>query len=97
MEVRDAETGQSLLLNTRRSVVRQAYAKAAGDRKAAFNSLARSGKVDVIDVSTDGDALRCAGAVLSAARIAAEAGAMNFSRLRGSHCQSFRWPPPRRR
>jgi uncharacterized protein (DUF58 family) len=34
--------------------VRDAYAKAGASRKAAFGSLARSGKVDVIDVSTDG-------------------------------------------
>lgn len=54
IEVRDAETGKSVLLNSRRSVVRDTYARVAAERKSAFMSLARSGKVDVIDVSTDG-------------------------------------------
>src|SRR5262249_9568348 len=54
MEGRDAGTGKSFLLNTRRSAGREAYGKAASERKAAFTSLARSGKVDVIEVSTDG-------------------------------------------
>jgi uncharacterized protein (DUF58 family) len=54
VEVRDAETGKPYLINTRRASVRDAYARAAIERKSAFTSLARSGKVDMIDVSTDG-------------------------------------------
>jgi uncharacterized protein (DUF58 family) len=54
LAVRDAESGSSILLNTRRPAVRHAYANAAVARKAAFKSMTRSGKVDVIDVSTDG-------------------------------------------
>jgi uncharacterized protein (DUF58 family) len=54
IEVEDAETGKHFLLDTRRSAVRQAYAAAGARRKAAFTALARSGKVDLIDVSTDG-------------------------------------------
>src|SRR5262245_48514750 len=54
VEVEDAETGKHFLLDTRRPAVRTAYGAAAARRKAAFASLARSGKVDVIEVSTDG-------------------------------------------
>jgi hypothetical protein len=54
VEVEDAETGAHFLLDTRRASVREAYAAAAIKRKAAFTALARSGKVDLIDVSTDG-------------------------------------------
>jgi uncharacterized protein (DUF58 family) len=57
LEVLDAETGKTYLVNTRRGSVRDAYATAANERKAAFTQLARSGKVDVIDVSTDGSHL----------------------------------------
>jgi uncharacterized protein (DUF58 family) len=54
VELKDAESGKSMLLNTNRASVRDSYATAAVERKQAFTSLARSGKVDVIDVSTDG-------------------------------------------
>src|SRR5438093_89660 len=54
IEVEDAETGKHFLLDTRRASVRDAYAAGAAKRKAAFTALARSGKVDLIDVSTDG-------------------------------------------
>jgi len=54
IEVEDAETGSHFLLDSRRASVREAYAAAAAKRKAGFTALARSGKVDLIDVSTDG-------------------------------------------
>lgn len=54
VELKDAESGKSVLLNTSRASVRDSYARAAVERKSTFTSLARSGKVDVIDVSTDG-------------------------------------------
>lgn len=54
VEVEDAETGAHFLLDTRRASVRAAFAGAAAGRKAAFTALARSAKVDLIDVSTDG-------------------------------------------
>ncbi len=54
LEIQDAETGKHLLLDTRRASVREAFASAAAQRKSEFANLARSGKVDLIDVSTDG-------------------------------------------
>jgi uncharacterized protein (DUF58 family) len=54
LEVSDAETGKHLLIDTRRAAVREAFAAAAAQRKAEFQSLARSGRVDLIEVSTDG-------------------------------------------
>ncbi len=54
LEVEDAETGKHLLIDTRRASVREAFATAADERRAAFQSLARSGKVDLIEVTTDG-------------------------------------------
>ena len=54
IEIEDAETGRHLLVDTRKSAVRHGFAAAAGRRKLAFDSLARSSRVDVIDVSTDG-------------------------------------------
>lgn len=54
LQIQDAETGKHLLLDTRRVSVREAYALASAQRKSEFANLARSGKVDLIDVSTDG-------------------------------------------
>jgi uncharacterized protein (DUF58 family) len=54
IEIEDAETGKHLLVNSRRNSVREAYALAAVRRKEEFASLTRSGRVDLIDVSTDG-------------------------------------------
>ena len=54
IEIEDAEAGRHLLIDTRRRSVREAYAAAARRRKEAFAALARSGRVDLIDVSTDG-------------------------------------------
>lgn len=54
VQVADAETGGHLLVDTRRAAVRAAFAAAAADRRAAFGALARSGRVDLIEVGTDG-------------------------------------------
>ncbi len=53
----DAETGQQVLLDTRRADVRSRFAEQVRDRRAAFDLLARATRTDVIDVGTDGDHL----------------------------------------
>lgn len=54
LEVQDAETGQRLLLDTGRAAVREAYAAAARQRREAIRQLAASGRIDLVEVSTDG-------------------------------------------
>jgi uncharacterized protein (DUF58 family) len=54
VELEDAETGRRLLLDTFSSPVRAAYAEAAQKRREALRQLARSSRVDLIEVSTDG-------------------------------------------
>lgn len=54
LEVEDAETGEHLLLDTNSPAVRSAYAADARRRRAEFLQLARSGRIDVIEVGTDG-------------------------------------------
>jgi uncharacterized protein (DUF58 family) len=54
VEMEDAETGQQLLIDTSRSAVRQAYAEQANQRRERFRQLARSARVDLIEVGNDG-------------------------------------------
>jgi uncharacterized protein (DUF58 family) len=54
LEVQDAETGQRVLVDTGRAAVRQAYAAAALQRRAALRQLAASSRMDLVEVSTDG-------------------------------------------
>jgi uncharacterized protein (DUF58 family) len=54
LELEDAETGQRLLLDTDRAAVRDAFRRAAEQRRAALRQLARQSRVDLIEVSTDG-------------------------------------------
>jgi len=54
LEVEDAETGRHLLLDTLSRQVRQAFAAAARQRRQTLQQLARSARVDLIEVATDG-------------------------------------------
>ncbi|MEI8011447.1 MAG: VWA domain-containing protein, partial [Candidatus Omnitrophota bacterium] len=53
LELEDAETGESVCVDTFNSAVRDAYARAAKERLTARNKLFRSMNVDHIDISTD--------------------------------------------
>lgn len=54
VDVRDAETGQTLLIDTSDADFRQAHLAAAQARRAAARQLANAAGADWIDVSTDG-------------------------------------------
>jgi uncharacterized protein (DUF58 family) len=54
LELEDAETGRHLILDTFSRAVRDAYAAAAQRRRETMRELARSSRVDLIEVSTDG-------------------------------------------
>jgi uncharacterized protein (DUF58 family) len=54
LELEDAETGNHFLLDTFSREVRQAYATAARRRREVIRQLARSSRVDLIEVSTEG-------------------------------------------
>jgi len=54
LELEDAETGARLLLDTNSAKVRAAYAAAAGRRRERIEQLARSSRIDLVEVSTDG-------------------------------------------
>ncbi len=54
LQLEDAETGELLLLDTRRAALRQAYAEEARRRREQLRQLARSARVDLIEVWTDG-------------------------------------------
>ena len=54
LELEDAETGQHLVLDTFSRKVRTAYAEAARKRREHIRQLARSARIDLIEVSTDG-------------------------------------------
>ena len=54
LEVEDAETGARALVDTGSAAVRAAYAAAARRRRGEFLQLARSARIDVIEVATDG-------------------------------------------
>jgi uncharacterized protein (DUF58 family) len=54
LQLEDAETGQQLLLDTRSKRLRQEFARRAAQRREELKQLARSARVDVIEVSTEG-------------------------------------------
>jgi uncharacterized protein (DUF58 family) len=54
LELEDAETGERLVLDTFSRRVREAYAEQARKRREKVNQLARSSRIDLIEVSTDG-------------------------------------------
>jgi uncharacterized protein (DUF58 family) len=54
LEVEDAETGRRLLLDTASPAVRAAHAEGSRQRRDTLRQLARSSRVDLIEVSTDG-------------------------------------------
>src|SRR5262245_7540504 len=57
LELEDAETGERLLLDTNSRRVREAYARAALQRREALRELTRSARVDLVEVTTDGSHL----------------------------------------
>jgi uncharacterized protein (DUF58 family) len=54
VQLEDAETGAQVLLDTSSAAVRRAYAERARARRDAIRQLTRSGRVDLIEVATDG-------------------------------------------
>lgn len=54
IELRDAETGERAVVDSGRVAVRDAVAQLSQRRLQDFHSLARSGRVDTIEISTDG-------------------------------------------
>ncbi|MFL5330154.1 MAG: DUF58 domain-containing protein [Gemmataceae bacterium] len=54
VQLADAETGGTVLLNTSKPSVREAYARAAGSRRETVNAMLRSAGVDIVDISTAG-------------------------------------------
>jgi uncharacterized protein (DUF58 family) len=54
LELEDAETGRQVLVDTSRPEVRAAYADQARRRREHMRQLARSARVDLIEVATDG-------------------------------------------
>jgi uncharacterized protein (DUF58 family) len=54
LELEDAETGRHIVLDTFSAEVRAAYAEGARRRRETLRQLARSSRVDLIEVSTDG-------------------------------------------
>jgi uncharacterized protein (DUF58 family) len=54
LQLEDAETGQYVLLDTSSKSVRQEFAHRAAQRREALQQAARSARVDVIEVSTEG-------------------------------------------
>ncbi len=57
LELEDAETGERLLVDTGSRAVREAWAKAAAERREAVRQVARSAAIDLVEVSTGGDHL----------------------------------------
>jgi uncharacterized protein (DUF58 family) len=57
LELEDAETGRWFLLDTGNRQVRRAYAEAAIRRREQLAQLARTARVDLVEVSTDGSHL----------------------------------------
>jgi uncharacterized protein (DUF58 family) len=54
LEVRDAETGQTFLIDTSQPAARTVLEKRTHDRMETLRQLARSARIDLIEVSTDG-------------------------------------------
>jgi uncharacterized protein (DUF58 family) len=54
VSLEDAETGEQVMLDTTSRKVREAYARAAQDRRAQLQQLMRSAQIDLVEASTDG-------------------------------------------
>src|SRR5262249_57283353 len=54
LQLQDPETGRYVLLDTAARRVREAFARQARQRREGLRQLARSARVDLIEVSTDG-------------------------------------------
>jgi uncharacterized protein (DUF58 family) len=54
LQLEDSETGERVLLDTGRRRVRDHFARQAQERRERLRQLARSSRVDLIEVSTDG-------------------------------------------
>jgi uncharacterized protein (DUF58 family) len=54
LHLEDAENGRNLLVDTGSRKVREAYARMARERRERLRLLARSARIDLIEVSTDG-------------------------------------------
>jgi uncharacterized protein (DUF58 family) len=54
LQLEDAETGELVLLDTNRRRVREEFARRSRERQDRLRQLARSARVDLIEVSTDG-------------------------------------------
>lgn len=54
VEVEDAETGERVLIDTSNVKARSTFQATARERNERFRQLARSSRIDLIDVSTDG-------------------------------------------
>ena len=54
LQLEDAETGRPFLLDTSSREVREGYARMARERREQLRRLAKSSRVDLIEVSTDG-------------------------------------------
>ena len=54
LQLEDAETGEFVLLDTNRRRVREAFQRQGQERRDRLRQLARSSRVDLIEVSTDG-------------------------------------------
>jgi uncharacterized protein (DUF58 family) len=57
LELEDAETGAHVLVDTNSQPVREGYALAARQRREALRQLARSARIDLVEVATDGSHL----------------------------------------
>jgi uncharacterized protein (DUF58 family) len=54
LQMEDAETGRQILVDTSNAKVREAYAVAGRKRREQFRQMARSARIDLIEVATDG-------------------------------------------
>jgi len=54
LELEDAETGQRVLLDTSNRQVREGFAAGARQRREELRQLARSARIDLLEVATDG-------------------------------------------
>ncbi len=57
LELEDAETGQPLLVDTGSRAVREAFAQKAKERRDTVRQLCRSARIDLVEVTTDGNHL----------------------------------------
>jgi uncharacterized protein (DUF58 family) len=54
LQLEDAETGAAILVDSSNAAVRQPYAERAAERRDVLRKLARSARIDLIEIGTDG-------------------------------------------